>query len=296
MQLNIGTAPDSWGVWFPDDPRQVPWRRFLDEVALAGYEWIELGPIGYLPTDPATLRAELTARGLRATSGFISGALHEPEAWPALERQAREAGALLAELSIPYLVLMSSGFHDPLTGQPLGPKRLVGAAWARLVETTQRLGALLREEYGVQLLFHPHAGMYVESEEEIAALLAETDPALVSICLDTGQHLFAGGDPVTFMRRHAARIPYLHLKSLDGAVLARVRAEEIPINAAVALDVFCEPTDGVVDFAAFFAVLREVDFTGFGIVEQDMFPVAFDKPLPIARRSLTYYRNLLARA
>ncbi|MBT2475291.1 2-keto-myo-inositol dehydratase, partial [Microbacterium sp. ISL-103] len=47
--LRIGTAPDSWGVWFPDDPKQVPWQRFLDEVVAAGYSWIELGPYGYLP-------------------------------------------------------------------------------------------------------------------------------------------------------------------------------------------------------------------------------------------------------
>lgn len=49
----IGSAPDSWGVWFPDDSRQTPWQRFLDEVAAAGYTRIELGPYGYLPTDPA---------------------------------------------------------------------------------------------------------------------------------------------------------------------------------------------------------------------------------------------------
>jgi inosose dehydratase len=163
------------------------------------------------------------------------------------------------------------------------------------VETTQRVAALLRDEYGVRLLFHPHAGMYVETEEEIAALLAETDPALVSLCFDTGQHLFAGGDPVAFMREYHARIPYLHLKSVDGAVLERVRAEDIPINAAVDLGIFCEPSEGVIDFAAFFAVLREVDFSGFGIVEQDMFPAPFDKPLPIARRSLAYYREVWAR-
>jgi inosose dehydratase len=108
MRLDIGTAPDSWGVWFPDDPRQIPWRRFLDEVVEAGYEWIELGPIGYLPTDPATLGAELSARGLRATCGFISGALHEPGAWPDLERQAREAGSLLAALGIPNMMPRSA--------------------------------------------------------------------------------------------------------------------------------------------------------------------------------------------
>lgn len=39
----LGSAPDSWGVWFPDDPGQTPWERFLDEVAAAGYRRIELG-------------------------------------------------------------------------------------------------------------------------------------------------------------------------------------------------------------------------------------------------------------
>ena len=30
MNIRIGSAPDSWGVWFPDDPRQTPWQRFMD--------------------------------------------------------------------------------------------------------------------------------------------------------------------------------------------------------------------------------------------------------------------------
>ena len=64
MKLMIGSAPDSWGVWFPDDPRQIPWDRCLDEIAEAGYEWTELGPYGYLPTDIPTVDAELSRRGL----------------------------------------------------------------------------------------------------------------------------------------------------------------------------------------------------------------------------------------
>ena len=47
MNVKVGTGPDSWGVWFADDPRQIPWDRFLDEVVEAGYEWIELGPVSY---------------------------------------------------------------------------------------------------------------------------------------------------------------------------------------------------------------------------------------------------------
>ena len=49
MNIKIGTAPDAWGVWFPDDPKQISAIRFLDEVVEAGFEWIELGPYGYLP-------------------------------------------------------------------------------------------------------------------------------------------------------------------------------------------------------------------------------------------------------
>ena len=68
-RLRVGSAPDSWGVWFPQDDRQPPWRRFLDEVAEAGYEWVELGPYGYLPTDPEQLRDELGQRGLKLSAG-----------------------------------------------------------------------------------------------------------------------------------------------------------------------------------------------------------------------------------
>ena len=36
-RLTLATAPDSWGVWFPQDPHQVGWQQYLDEVAAAGY-------------------------------------------------------------------------------------------------------------------------------------------------------------------------------------------------------------------------------------------------------------------
>ena len=70
--IRVGSAPDSWGVWFPDDPQQTPYTRFLDEVSASGYEWIELGPFGYLPTDPAKLTDELGARGLKLSAGTVS--------------------------------------------------------------------------------------------------------------------------------------------------------------------------------------------------------------------------------
>ena len=55
MTIRIGNAPCSWGVEFADDPRNPPWRQVLTDCAAAGYKGIELGPIGFMPEDPAIL-------------------------------------------------------------------------------------------------------------------------------------------------------------------------------------------------------------------------------------------------
>lgn len=82
-------------MWFPDDPRQVPWQRFLDEVAGAGYEWIELGPYGYLPTDPAVLAEETARRGLRVSAGTVfTGLHHGPDVWDRTWAHVAENAAL----------------------------------------------------------------------------------------------------------------------------------------------------------------------------------------------------------
>ena len=95
-----------------------------------------------------------------------------------------------------------------------------------------------------------------------------------------------------FMRKHHQRIPYLHLKSVDSDKQRKVEAEDIPFAIAVGQDLFVEPSAGAVDFIAFRDLLREINFEGFGIVEQDMFPAPFDKPLPIAKRTRKYLREI----
>lgn len=292
MEIHIGSAPDSWGVWFPSDPKQTPWQRFMDEVAQAGYEWIELGPYGYLPADLSTLRAELGKRHLKVAGTFAMAPLEDPQSWPELEQQVTGGGELLAGLGARFLVLIDGTYTDLFTGASLAPRRLEGDAWQRLIDTAHRVGRLARERFGLQVVFHPHAETHVEYEDQIEALLEETDPGLVSLCLDTGHHAYRGGDPVAFMRRHHRRIPYLHLKSVDSQLQQKVEAEKIPFATAVGMDMFVEPARGAVDFTAFRDALVEIDFNGWAIVEQDMYPAPFEKPLPIARRTRAYLRQI----
>ncbi len=292
MDIQIGSAPDSWGVWFPSDPKQIPWQRFLDEIALAGYEWTELGPYGYLPTELPALRAELDKRRLKVSASFAMASLEEPAAWPELERQVRGAGEQLAALGAPFLVLIDDTYSNLFTGQPTAPSRLDKDAWKRLIDTTHRVADLAEDHFGLKVVFHPHAETHVEYEDQIEAFLEQTDPKRVSLCLDTGHHAYRGGDPVAFFRRHHRRIPYLHLKSVDPAMQKRVQAERIPFAIAVGMDMFCEPSQGAVDFPTFRDALREVNYHGLATVEQDMYPAPFDKPLAIARRTRAYLREI----
>src|SRR5205823_394803 len=104
-RLKLGTAPDSWGVWFPEDPHQVTWQQYLDELPKAGYVWTELGPQGFLPQDPQQLRDELDRRGLKVCGGTVFAGLHRgadalKEAIDSFSREAR----LLTAVGARYLV------------------------------------------------------------------------------------------------------------------------------------------------------------------------------------------------
>jgi inosose dehydratase len=292
MNVKIGTAPDSWGVWFPDDPKQIPWRRFLDEVVEADYEWIELGPYGYLPTDITVLRQEMERRHLKLSGTFAMCNLEEPSSWPELERQVLGAGETLTGLGARFLVLIDDTYSDLFTGKPTGPSQLSEAAWKRLIDTIHRVADMVRNRFGLTLVYHPHAETHVEYEDQIEKLLEQTDPSRVSLCLDTGHHAYRGGDPVGFMRRHHDRIGYLHLKSVDTEIQKRVESEKIPFAPAVAMGMFCEPSQGAVDFPAFRDVLESVNYEGWATVEQDMYPAPCDQPLAIAKRTRAYLREI----
>src|SRR5919199_2086947 len=114
-RLTLGTAPDSWGVWFADDPLQTPWCRFLDEVVMAGYTWIELGPYGYLPTDAARLGDELAQRSLKVAGGTVHGVggLHRAEDWEAAVDKTRRVAALTSALGGQHVVFVPvPGYRD----------------------------------------------------------------------------------------------------------------------------------------------------------------------------------------
>ncbi|WP_085529019.1 sugar phosphate isomerase/epimerase family protein [Kocuria massiliensis] len=288
--LIIGTAPDSWGVWFPDDEQQTPWQRFLDEVVEAGYRWIELGPYGYLPTDPQTLAKELKDRDLQISAGTVFTAFHRgADQWDEAWEPARRVAELTAEMGGKHVVVIPALWRDDKTGKALEDRTLTDEQWESLATGHNKLGERLQSEFGLFQQFHSHADSHVETMEQIEKFLARTDPKLVTLCLDTGHAEYGGASSVELIEKYPERIGYLHLKQVHPDILARVRAEDMTFKDATASGVMCEPPQGLPDLRAVIEAAEALGRPFFGIVEQDMYPLQdFDVPLPIATRTCKY--------
>ena len=167
MTIPLGIAPDSWGIWFPDDEKQMPPTRMLDEMMEIGLEWIELGPYGYLPTDAAVLRSELEQRHLKLCACIVEANLEDQAGWFEIERQLLGSGELAAALGARFCILIDDVYSGLEPGAATGPAQLGDDDWKRLIDTTHRVAALARDEFELQTVFHPNADTHVEHEDQI---------------------------------------------------------------------------------------------------------------------------------
>jgi inosose dehydratase len=291
-KLHLGTAPDSWGVWNPgDDPLQTPWQRYLDEVQQAGYQYSELGPFGYVPTDPGLIREEYAKRGLTLTGGTVFVALHKGKA--ALEKAKADCDAEMAVIGpngARHLVILPEGYTD-FDGNLTASPTLTEEEWASLNSGMSELGRYVTDKHGAVLVFHTHADSHVGTQDEIERFLDGTDPETVGLCLDTGHVAYCGADNLKLIADYPDRVQYVHLKQVDPAIQARVREEKLGFAPAVRLGAMVEPPLGEPDMPSLIDALAALDRDLYCIVEQDMYPCDFDRPLPIAIRTQQYFKT-----
>jgi inosose dehydratase len=142
------------------------------------------------------------------------------------------------------------------------------------------LAAWLRAE-GCPMTFHHHMGTVVETEREIDLLMAHTGDE-VGLLLDTGHLTFAGGDVLATTRRHGARINHVHCKDIRKSVLKEHLAARWSFLNGVLAGVFTVPGDGMIDYGPFAALLAEIGYQGWVVVEAEQDP-AKANPLEMAQ-------------
>jgi inosose dehydratase len=294
MTIRIGNAPCSWGVEFADDPRNPSWQRVLDDCRDAGYRGIELGPIGFMPEDPAKLGGALAARGLSLIGGVVFRAFHDPAKWEDVKDATHRTCRALKAHGAQHLVLIDSisPRRAPTAGRPDEAEQMDASEWKAFIGRIRDMARLASEEYGLTASIHPHAAGFIDFEPEIERMLAEIDESILKICIDTGHSHYAGFDPVPFMKRHMARISYVHFKDVDPAVRADVVAKRTDFYKACGQGIFCNLGRGMTDFAAVRQLLLDHGYQGWCTVEQDCDPAGTTSPVADATANRAYLASM----
>jgi inosose dehydratase len=277
-----------------------PYESVLDAIAATGYEGTELGDWGYLPTDGARLRDELERRNLAVVGALVPLALadrsrHEEYAATAL-RTARLLAACTNDAEPgPFVILADDNGADDVRTQNAGrirPKHgMTDDNWKAFSDGANMVAERVRDETGLQTVFHHHCAGFVETPSETIRLMEMTDPSLVGLCFDTGHWAYAGGDPTGALRLFGDRVWHVHLKDCYPDVAERASREKWDYFTAVRNGVFHGLGGGEVDFGALLVTLRERGYKGWVVVEDEL-PPGMGDPLERARLDREYVRQL----
>ncbi len=297
MQVRVASAPCSWGVLMKDTPNVPPYDQVLDEIEEAGYTGTELGPYGYLPFEIPKLRDDLEQRGLILTSAFTIYNFLDAEADEGTTREAMETVEVLSALGCKHLVLSDVLFGVENRAQRAGRIRqedsLTPSQWDRVARNVDAFAKMVYEEHGMKCVAHPHVGGYLETDFEIDALLERTDPELVGMCFDMAHIAYGGGDPVAVLDKWRERTWYLHIKECDTNVRKQVIERGGDYYDGVESGVFPELGKGTIDWQSINRILHEINFDGWGTVEQDIMPAMGIDALGSAKNNRTFLRNEL---
>ena len=258
--MRIAGAPISWGVCeVPGWGHQLGADRVLAEMRDVGLSATELGPDGFLPSEPGELTALLASNGLSCVGIFVPVLLHDADHDP-LADIVGPLDSLIA-CGADVLVLAAATGADGYDSRPT----LNDSQWATLLTNLDRLADVAAER-GVLAVLHPHVGTMVETRSDVDRVL---QGASIKLCLDTGHLLIGGTDPLALTLQVPNRIAHAHLKDVDAALAARVQAGELTYTEAVRKGMYTPLGEGDVDIAGIVTALRTNGFDGWFVMEQD---------------------------
>ncbi len=289
LSQRIAAAPISWGVCeVPGWGAQLEPRRVLGEMRDLGIRATELGAIGWLPSDGGATKALLDEFGLSLVGGFVPLVLHEATRRDAAIAAAAAAARHLAAAGGTYFVTAVISSHEAWERPELG-----AAEWATLFAMLTELDRITAD-HGLVQAVHPHVNTLIETASEVDRFL---DNCASPFTLDTG-HLYLGGaDPVMIARRHHERVALVHIKDIDARVAQKFLSGKASLMDSVDAGLFPNAGDGVAPIAATIDALREVGYSGWYVLEQDItltgdLPAPGEGPVLGVRSSIEYLRSL----
>lgn len=280
MTVTVANAPISYGAFeltVGVDPNVPDGEQVLDEVAAAGYAGIDLGPVGYLGDGPV-LAERLARRNLGLAGAYLEFPFSDPVAleglYPDLDAMLDTFDAVRDVVPGPWPrpTIADAGSearrNSPGRSHADHSWGLDADGWSRFQKGLASVLARCRDR-GYEPAFHHETGTFVEAPWEIQRVLDLSD---VGLCLDTGHFFIGGGDPVAALRDWSTRINHVHVKDALRAVMDGIIADNQPTTTIWSREAFPALGAGDVNVAGVLATLQAIDYSGWLVVEQDIFP------------------------
>ncbi len=170
------------------DNHKWEFEQFLKEVSDLGYEAVENFAFikKYFDNDADAVKELLDKYNLEMANLY----LHYSDDPEQDFKNAVDYADFMKKIGATYMNLQAVMWRDPPNDRPMDKEKILAYA-----ELSNKIGKLCKEN-GLVACFHPHANTAIYKEEEIDYFLANTDPELVSLCLDTAHTNLAGMDCV----------------------------------------------------------------------------------------------------
>jgi inosose dehydratase len=295
--LKLSGHPCSWGVDYAVHKSNPAWDKIIPLMSAAGYTGTDLGPVGYYDTD--RLEGMLKGLQLDLVAGNIFEKLHEPDQLNMILEKTKTSCTTLKKFGAKFFVIVPHTVpeKEATAGRSEDAPRLPDDKWAYMISAIKEVAKVVNS-FGICCMLHPHAGSWIEYEDEMERALKDLPADLVSLCLDTGHCTYAGMDPVEKYKKHAARIPYLQFKDVDATVLKKMKDTKGTFWDGVTAGIFCVLGTGMVDYPSLFRVMKDQGFNGYCTIEQDFDNKIDDDekklmyPATCSYRSVKYLRGL----
>ncbi|MGV2989849.1 TIM barrel protein [Vibrio sp. E150_011] len=286
MKNLIACAPCCWGVESPNHAHNPNWQTVVTESQAAGYQGLELGPFGYMPLEGDIVSTAMQRHELVICAGTIFEPLSSLDHKETILSRTHDLCAMLKRVGSKKVVVIDcvNEVRSACAGLSDEAPRLDDEHWSIMMQTIREI-AVIAAHYGVRPVVHPHAGGYIEYQDEIDKMLSDLTHREVGLCLDTGHLHYAGMDPAQSLVDYASRLEYVHFKDINQAVFSDVIEKKVGFWQACAQGVMCPIGEGVIDYAAVYSALAQVGYSDWITIEQERDPQHADGTLADIKQS-----------
>jgi len=290
----------------------IDFHKALDEIAITGWDGIEMnaGFLYYYLEHIEELKKLLKLHNLGLSSFYSHLELINDDTFKSDLHTVKSKIKLIKELGADIL-LIDGGWKNP---EGVSDSDYKGA-----VEKIKRVCELAHLN-GLKPTWHIHWGTMFDREDIFEYMMEETRQDNLYLCPDTAQLFLSQMDPLEVIKKYGSRISYIHFKDLDENPFINKYLKPLkeidpknntlhPLSSAGTYEYindryldngafhinskyrFVEVGRGIIDFKAIVKTVKEMNYKGWLVVDQDYTGYRNMESLDVNLKNIKYLFN-----